>query len=524
MITISLTLASVIGVFLFFGIGRIKDILIGYGQSRLERGGFNPFYCDRLRDDIYRKNIYGIEEALLRRSIKELLSNIKPSPTSTLKMHLSIFKKHKTDLNILKSLLLVIIIYVIVITIYEQYLNENFKCANIFILFFFDLIIIFSIWYSIFKTDGIEKQKKGVCKDLYKRLEYAKLFLDDLKNDCNSNSSEKIQQEKSDVNEKCIIKSNISIRNDTIPMTIVIPIYNAEKYLNDCMYSVINQTMKEIQIICVNDGSTDNSSMILQKYAKKDNRIKIIDKIHEGSGKARNTAFPYIKGKYVLFVDADDWIELDTCQKLYDVAEKTKAQLVQFLFYMQNDSNQTDVYIEEYVRYKFYQDNLQYKDNMLIDKISNLPILQTWNKLWQTSFLRYNNLCFENITGAGGDIIMSWKGIVLAKDIAVLPEKLYYYRYRESSLSHKKGNHYANMINSCNKIYNFLIEQELYNDHQYRIFFLSKKLEIYFRFGQKIISVKDKKEYKQLFLESLTDDMKDFYFYETFKKHWFQHM
>ena len=524
---IILPFASIICVILFFGISRTKDLLIGYGQSLIEREEKRPtinlYYFDELKNEVSRKNIYAVEKHLLNHSIRDLLTYIDPPSTGMLNMHWAYFKADRRKIRRMQIMLLLIVFYTIGVTIYEQYHSS--KITEMLILSIFYIIIIVIWHYSIFKLDRIETYGKNASKDLIKELKYAKSFLKHLKNDCNGNySCEKYKQTK--LNVKAIQQSDISNEEYTAPITVIIPIYNiGEQYLKECIDSVVGQTMKDIQIICVNDGSTDNSIHILKQYANRDKRIQIINKSNEGLGKTRNTAFPHIKGKYVLFVDADDWLEIDACEKLYDVAENTNAQLVQFFFYIKNESKHINRYVNEYVRYKFYQDNLKYNDEFeLADKISNLPILQCFNKLWRTSFLRDNNLCFENILGTGEDIVMSWKGIVLAETISVLPEKLYYYRYRETSISHKQGGKHIDILDSCNKIYDFLIEQNLYDKPEYRNFFLSKKLEIYYRFGLRIVSKKDKKAYQQKFSDSLTDDMRDFYYHGTFKKYWFKHL
>lgn len=100
-------------------------------------------------------------------------------------------------------------------------------------------------------------------------------------------------------------------------VTIIIPVYNVEKYLEKCLNSVICQTLKDIEIICVNDGSTDNSQQILKEYAQKDERIKIVDKKNGGLSSARNAGLDAATGEYCYFLDSDDWIELNTLEKLY---------------------------------------------------------------------------------------------------------------------------------------------------------------------------------------------------------------
>ena len=110
-------------------------------------------------------------------------------------------------------------------------------------------------------------------------------------------------------------------------VSIIVPVYNVEKYLECCLESLINQTLKDIEIICVNDGSTDNSGKILENYAAKDNRIKVIHQVNGGQAAARNNGLNAVNGKYINFIDSDDWVDLDFIEKLYDAAERNSADI-----------------------------------------------------------------------------------------------------------------------------------------------------------------------------------------------------
>ena len=105
-------------------------------------------------------------------------------------------------------------------------------------------------------------------------------------------------------------------------VSIIVPVYNCAQFLNRCMDSLVNQTLKDIEIICINDGSTDNSPEILQEYAAKDSRIKIINKENGGLSSARNRGLAAAQGEYLGFVDSDDWVDLDFFEKLYNAAKK----------------------------------------------------------------------------------------------------------------------------------------------------------------------------------------------------------
>lgn len=111
-------------------------------------------------------------------------------------------------------------------------------------------------------------------------------------------------------------------------ISVIITVYNVEKYLSRCLDSVVNQTFKDLEIICVNDGSTDNSAEILDRYASKDKRIIIINQKNGGLSAARNTGLRHASGQYIGFVDSDDWIDIDYYECLIGLAEKNNADIV----------------------------------------------------------------------------------------------------------------------------------------------------------------------------------------------------
>ena len=113
-----------------------------------------------------------------------------------------------------------------------------------------------------------------------------------------------------------------------IKVSVVMPVYNAEKYLAKSIESMLSQTLKEIELILVNDGSKDNSLKICEEYKNKDNRVTVINKKNEGACISRNTGIEKAKGKYIQLVDADDYIENNMLEEQYNLAEKTNAEVV----------------------------------------------------------------------------------------------------------------------------------------------------------------------------------------------------
>ena len=119
-------------------------------------------------------------------------------------------------------------------------------------------------------------------------------------------------------------------------VSIIIPIYNVEKYLTKCIESVINQTYKNLEIILVNDGSTDNSKEIIDKYSLIDSRIKVINKKNGGLSEARNAGIEIAKGDYIGFLDSDDWIELNMYEKLYKYIKQENTYHILFKITIKN--------------------------------------------------------------------------------------------------------------------------------------------------------------------------------------------
>ena len=116
-------------------------------------------------------------------------------------------------------------------------------------------------------------------------------------------------------------------------VSVVLPIYNVEQYLRECLDTVVNQTLKDIEIICVNDGSTDNSLKIIKEFAEKDSRIKIIDKDNSGYGHSMNVGIDAATGEYLGIVEPDDFVSLNMFEELAAVADRVKADIVKADFY-----------------------------------------------------------------------------------------------------------------------------------------------------------------------------------------------
>ena len=123
-------------------------------------------------------------------------------------------------------------------------------------------------------------------------------------------------------------------------VSIVVPIYNVEKYLRECLDSIVNQTLKDIEIICVNDGSTDSCPQILEEFSKKDNRIKVINKANSGYGASMNIGLAAATGEYIGIVESDDFVKTNMFEDLYNLAKENDADVVKsdwFYYWTKNN-------------------------------------------------------------------------------------------------------------------------------------------------------------------------------------------
>ena len=167
-----------------------------------------------------------------------------------------------------------------------------------------------------------------------------------------------------------------------VDISIIVPIYNASKYLKKCLDSLVSQTKKELEFILINDGSTDDSESIINSY--KDSRIKYFKRSNHGIGKTRNFGINNASGKYIMFLDSDDYLEENACEVLYKKIEKEKLDVVVCDFY-RVDSNSKEA--EKIISFK----NTSLKDNPnLLLHINLAP----WNKIYRSALLKDNNIKF----------------------------------------------------------------------------------------------------------------------------------
>lgn len=222
---------------------------------------------------------------------------------------------------------------------------------------------------------------------------------------------------------------------EEIKVSIIVPVYNAEKFLADCLDSLVTQKLNDIEIICVDDGSTDKSFDILQEYHEKDARVKVLsNSCNMGQPTSRNKGIIESKGKYIQFVDADDFIEKEAVKELFEIAEEKESDMC-YMGMQVHIEEGLDVKAVPYGIQRQYPDVYEGKQLLRILTENNEFFYYTWSVFYRSSFLKENGLLYrELVCGQGGNFIP--RCLCRANRVIVCNSKYYHYRVHSSSITH----------------------------------------------------------------------------------------
>ena len=210
-------------------------------------------------------------------------------------------------------------------------------------------------------------------------------------------------------------------------VSVIIPVYNAERYLQICLDSVLRQTCRNIEIICVDDGSADGSPDILREYAKKDDRVIVMEKEHTNAGDARNMGLDASAGMYLAFVDADDRVEPDMLEKALDKAESQKADIV--LFRSDHWNSEKGEYTETpwTLRNEEMPAARPFSSRDGSEKIFNMCSCTPWDKLFRNSFIKDKGIRFQSVSSSN-DMVFTYGALSMADRITTTDHLLYHKR------------------------------------------------------------------------------------------------
>lgn len=227
-------------------------------------------------------------------------------------------------------------------------------------------------------------------------------------------------------------------------ISVLLPIYNAEKFLSKSLGEVLNQTLKDIEFICINDGSTDSSLKMIKDYAEKDERIVVIDKDNHGYGESMNQGLNIAKGKYIAILEPDDFVDNTMYETLYDLAEKYNADVVKSNYYEYETKTDNNTYLE-------VLEGLPYET--LINAHLNKSIIHMrpciWSAIYKREFLEKNHIRFNETPGASyQDTAFAFKVWVSAERVIFTKDAFIHYRIDNDNSS----------VNSSGKIFSICDE------------------------------------------------------------------
>lgn len=232
--------------------------------------------------------------------------------------------------------------------------------------------------------------------------------------------------------------------------SIILPVYNVSSYLEQCLDSIRNQTLENIEIICINDGSTDSSREILRDYQKRDMRIVILDTKNLGPSAARNLGFSQARGEYVLFMDSDDFIDAELCSYLYEQSLKYKSDITVYDAYPFPENSPQWLARNLVVRSRFYE-----HDSIAALIYENGATPFVWRNVFRRQFLLEHQLSFLPDVFFGEDLIFQFMSFPAAERILFLEKRLYHYRWKRQgsamfNAENNLGQKYKHHIRSVN--------------------------------------------------------------------------
>lgn len=234
-------------------------------------------------------------------------------------------------------------------------------------------------------------------------------------------------------NKKANQEERETVEENKVKVSVIVPVYNVESYLAECLNSILGQTLHDLEVICVNDGSTDGSLEILHRYEKKDMRVRIINQCNAGAGAARNNGVMLAKGEYIGFVDSDDTLFSTMYEELYEKAILTNADMV--------ITGEIETLVGDNIKFPEKESAVSHEELSLgtFQAIEYPEILKNvflWNRIYSTKFWKSNSIKIPENRRFAEDLLPCTQTAILAKHIAYVKGPLYKYRnVRDDSLS-----------------------------------------------------------------------------------------
>ena len=252
-------------------------------------------------------------------------------------------------------------------------------------------------------------------------------------------------------------------------ISVIVPVYNVEKYLKECLDSILNQTFEDIEIICINDGSTDNSLKILLDYIKQDYRLKVYSQYNKGQGSTRNVGLNLASGEYIYFVDSDDFIKDNTLELCYNLLNKENLDMLIFQA-INYDDIQKKFFEESYYNMDFLYgfENKVFNVDSISGKLFSIAV-SPWNKIYKKEIILKNNIIFsEGLIFEDNEFFFD--AFLSSKRVSFLKKHLYARRRREDSTTALGNEKYMDCISIPNRVMNIFKKHNLYEEFKTELF------------------------------------------------------
>ena len=246
-------------------------------------------------------------------------------------------------------------------------------------------------------------------------------------------------------------------------VSVIIPVYNVEEYLRECLDSVVNQTLRDIEIICVDDGSTDSSLDILKEYAAKDNRFTILEQSNKGAGAARNKGLDIAKGEYLYFLDSDDYIDICCLEKLYNKITNENADICLCKRKVYNETLNTTQIDHQSLNFNMLPNKEVFSFLDIPDRIFQICIIGVFVKLYRKNLIDKNNIKFQEIKTTN-DIFFNYAALLSAERITCINDALITYRQnRNNCLTLQRGSSLSCVKQAYNALISFCKQKNIFD-------------------------------------------------------------
>lgn len=282
-------------------------------------------------------------------------------------------------------------------------------------------------------------------------------------------------------------------------VSILVPIYNMSKLLRKCLDSCVNQTLQDIEIICLNDGSTDNSLDIVKEYAQKDSRIVIVDKPNTGYGNSMNIGLDKATGEYIGIVESDDWARLEMFEELYNKANENDLDFIKadYIRFIGEDKTYEEFYTALDIQNKYYNQILNPQKNLELFEL----VMSNWAGIYKREFIQTNNIRHNETPGASFQDTGFWFQVFsLANKVMFINEPFYMYKADNTTSSRRNKEKVFCIFEEYKYIYDFLVRTNL-KDKLIKVFNY-RKFRTYMNDYIRIAP-----EFRKSFLERMRDEL-----------------